>query len=59
MNAAKQLRKDAKNLGWLLIRSNGKHQIWQSPSGHKMPLPSTPGGSRCIKNVLAKLKRYA
>lgn len=59
MNAAKQLRKEAEELGWQLHRSNGKHKIFISASGYKMPLPSTPKGGRCVKNVLAKLRRYA
>jgi len=59
MNAAKQLKKDAKKLGWQLHRTNGKHQIWCSPSGYKMPLPSTPKGGRSVKNILSKLRRYA
>jgi len=60
MNAAKQLKKEAKKLGWSLLRSNGKHQIWQSASGHRMPLPGTPkAGARTIENIKAKLKRYA
>lgn len=58
MNAAKQLRKDAKKLGWSLDREKGKHQIWVSSSGYKTPLPSTPKGGRSINNMTAKLRRY-
>jgi len=59
MNAAKDLRKQAKDLGWQLCRSTGKHEIWQSLSGYRMPLPSSPGKGRTMQNVIAKLRRYA
>lgn len=42
--AAKELRAYARRLGWRLLRRNGKHDIYRSPSGYIMPLPGSPGG---------------
>ena len=59
MNAAKQLKKEAKALGWYFHHKGGSHEIWKSPSGYKMPLPGTPkSNARTIQNIRAKLRRY-
>jgi len=59
MKPAKYLRQEAAALGWQLHRQNGKHEIWQSASGHRIPLPGTPGKGRALKNAIAQLKRLA
>ena len=59
MTEATRIRKIALELGWQLIRQSGKHEIWQSLSGNRIPLPSTPGKARSTQNVKAQLKRLA
>ena len=59
MKKANQIRQHAAALGWQLHRKNGKHQIWESASGNRMPLPSSPGKGRALKNAIAQLKRLA
>jgi len=59
MKKANQIRRRAIALGWQLYRQNGKHEIWQSASGHRIPLPGTPGKGRALKNAIAQLKRLA
>ncbi|MEB3360221.1 MAG: type II toxin-antitoxin system HicA family toxin [Synechococcales bacterium] len=59
MQDSKRIKLYAQQLGWELHRTTGKHEIWRSPSGKTMPLPSTPGGGRWLQNVQAKLRRYA
>lgn len=57
MNRATELRKIARELGWKPLRSNGKHEVYVSQSGNRMPLPTSPkGGSQA--NIISKLKRY-
>ncbi|PZO20899.1 MAG: hypothetical protein DCF25_05985 [Leptolyngbya foveolarum] len=59
MTESKRIRTIAVELGWQLVRQNGKHEIWQSLSGNRIPLPSTPGKARTIQNAIAQLKRLA
>lgn len=59
MNPGRELKQLAESMGWVFVRYSGKHPIYRSPSGHKMPLPSTPGDRRTMLNIRAKLKRYA
>ena len=59
MTEANRIRQVTLELGWQLLRRNGTHEIWISPSKNKIPLPSTPGKGRAAQNAIAQLKRLA
>ena len=56
MNALTELKRLAKRLGWEYSHRDGKHELWISPRGHSMPLPSGKISSdRQYKNIQANI----
>lgn len=53
----RKLARAARSAGWSISYTDGGHLAWKPPSGRVIYTPSSPSGSRGIRDDIARLRR--